>query len=368
MVRVAIRAVMATQPELTHFGFGVYDEGRITDEEWQRKYTQGRGEMLTNQAADEFERAFEYLQLLRPRKALDKTTTSYGLKHNVERYHDRHPNLGRIGGSYVANGMLIAAAYHLSLKVQRESKHSPNAYLNVSSESIESLKTERPSVLPSNTQGATFPIVEGQRRLTDAERREWPKRFQMWMPPDAMMALWDNVHETVGVSMMYQAGVDFMRNAWTAAHFAKARGAQEVRLCTDTRPDFEMKLHGQHTLFEVTEAGNFEGRGNEYRAFDERRAVAVAAGETDYVEVEDDPVEDWIARADQAPALLQSAAIRKANGNYDPSFGLVIYLNIGEYGLRQKEIEGCMRAATAPAKGKFREVWVLWKGQAYQTS
>jgi hypothetical protein len=96
--------------------------------------------------------------------------------------------------------------------------------------------------------------------------------------------------------------------------------------------------------------------GDEYRA-------RMCAG----TRAEDDPYEDWIARYDEVPASLECGATLKARGNYDPSYGLVMYLNLQEYGIRQAEIEGCMAAATAPAKDHFREVWVLWKGTSYLT-
>lgn len=205
----------------------------------------------------------------------------------------------------------------------------------------------------------------GARRLTDTERKEWQGRFQVRMSPDAMIALVDELQNTTGLSMMIQAGVEFFRDAWTAAHFAKVRRAQEVRLWPDTRPDFEMNLNGTYDLFEVTEAGEPGRRGDEYRAFEARQLAAAAAGDDSYVEVEHDPVGDW--GVEQAPAMLEQAATHKAKGNYNPSWGLVIYLNLGEYGFFRRQVETCLKAATAPAKDHFREVWVLWDGRAYLT-
>ena len=55
----------------------------------------------------------------------------------------------------------------------------------------------------------------------------------------------------------------------------------------------------------------------------------------------------------------------KAKKAYPRSTRLVIYLNIGEYGTRQREIEGAMADSTAVAKEAFAQVWVLWKARLY---
>jgi hypothetical protein len=81
-----------------------------------------------------------------------------------------------------------------------------------------------------------------------------------------------------------------------------------------------------------------------------------------------DPVEAWIERAEQAPVVLRDASVRKLAKRYaaKPS-SLVIYLNISEFGIRQREIEACMPSSTAIAKDAFKDIWVLWKDRAYLT-
>jgi hypothetical protein len=197
------------------------------------------------------------------------------------------------------------------------------------------------------------------RRLTDIERERWREQLQVRMPLNTMLDLVDELHKVTGSTMLMQAGLEFARNAWIAARFAKLRGADEVRLWPEARPDFEMKLSGTYELFEAIEADEPDRRrGDEYRLLHSR------TGESG---IEYDPEEDVIARADKAQAMLERAASRKASGNYDPSCGLVILLNLSEFGWRQREVEACMASATAPAKDCFREVWVLWKGLAYRT-
>jgi hypothetical protein len=45
---------------------------------------------------------------------------------------------------------------------------------------------------------------------------------------------------------------------------------------------------------------------------------------------------------------------------------LLVYLNIGEFGIRQAEIEAAMTPAMAPALPCFSRVWVLWKARLYR--
>jgi hypothetical protein len=42
-----------------------------------------------------------------------------------------------------------------------------------------------------------------------------------------------------------------------------------------------------------------------------------------------------------------------------------VYLNIGEYGIRQTEIESAMAPAVTPALPHFQRVWILWKARLY---
>ena len=82
---------------------------------------------------------------------------------------------------------------------------------------------------------------------------------------------------------------------------------------------------------------------------------------------DDHPVEAWTERAEQVPAILHQRCSDKAVKRYAGRAALLVYLNISEYGIRQREIEASLRNATAPAKNAFTAVWVLWKDRAYHT-
>ena len=101
-------------------------------------------------------------------------------------------------------------------------------------------------------------------------------------------------------------------------------------------------------------------RGDEYR----QRTARLAAG---HQATEDDPVEEWARRAERVPAILHERCVKKAAKQYAGRAGLLVYLNINDYGIRQREIETCFQNATAPAKASFASVWVLWKVQAYHS-
>ena len=192
------------------------------------------------------------------------------------------------------------------------------------------------------------------KRLTRDEIDHLKRRLAEWQTPQAMDAVMNKTMNSLGSTNLFnQSGLAFIRDAWIAANFGKVRGAEKVRLVEDSWPDFELLIRDQVEAFEAVEADNPERRrGKEYR--------------DGIGEVEDDPVEDWIARAEQAPAWLQAACGKKTRKCYGARANLVIYLNLMEYGIRQSEVEACFRSSTEDARDAFETVWVLWKQQAYQ--
>ncbi len=126
-----------------------------------------------------------------------------------------------------------------------------------------------------------------------------------------------------------------------------------IRIVPDNWPDFELLVGGRVEAFEAVEADDPERR----RGVEYRECIG---------EVEDDPVEDWIARAEQAPAWLEAACRKKAGKRYSGRANLIIYLNLSEYGIRQAEVEACFPSATEAVKDAFEAAWVPWKKRAYQ--
>ena len=98
-------------------------------------------------------------------------------------------------------------------------------------------------------------------------------------------------------------------------------------------------------------------RGDEYREAEKRNAGGGPV-------VVDDPLEDWVSRADQALAALSAVIATKIGKRYAGRASLLINLNISEFGIRQTEIEAAMTPAVVPALACFERVWILWKASS----
>jgi hypothetical protein len=190
-------------------------------------------------------------------------------------------------------------------------------------------------------------------RLSPGEIADLRRQLVLWQTPEAMLKLYDDTVERIGSENLFtQAGLVFLRDAWIAATFARARSVKHVRLVADIWPDFEMKKAGRIEAFEAVEADDPQRRrGDEYRNTTKKR--------------EHDPIENWIARAELIPTWIAAACQKKANKGYGACAGLVVYLNPDEWGIRQEEVESSFPSATATVKDKFDTVWVLWKNQAH---
>jgi hypothetical protein len=204
-LRLQIRAVMEANPELTPRGFGVCEEGRIGLEERLRRIEAGREEMLGDAAAEEFERACEYLAALEMTEKPNRRLNTYDLKHGAERFHRRRGNEGRWDREYVSNGMLIAAACHLGFTVHRP-RGSWLAKLNVSSASVELLNDEgRPELLQpeggapfrvlGHDRGIFYYLLAGQRRPTAYRVAEHTKSKLLHLAP---LEFWSARHPAGG--------------------------------------------------------------------------------------------------------------------------------------------------------------------------
>ena len=130
--------------------------------------------------------------------------------------------------------------------------------------------------------------------------------------------------------------------------------AESARLAapSDQWPDGFIKLRGQIHNVEVTSTHGGRKLGEEYRN---------PSGET----IRMDPVENWIERANSIPKYLDEAIGNKAKKKYASPCWLVVYLNISEYGIRQKETEKTIDEIKTRYASAFFAVSVLWKGKLY---
>ena len=192
------------------------------------------------------------------------------------------------------------------------------------------------------------------KRLERHEKVNLEARLCRWQTPQDMQALVADAMDCLGSSNLFnQTGLAFLRDAWIAAEFGLSWNAETARLVTENWPDFELSAGGKVQAFEAVEADDpMRRRGDEYR---------YGVGE-----VEDDPIEDWIFRSEQAPCWIEAACRKKLAKRYAGDASLVIYLNMNEYGIRQVEVEACFASATDSAKNHFESVWILWKSRGYQ--
>ncbi len=197
-------------------------------------------------------------------------------------------------------------------------------------------------------------------RLTDDEIKAHKAWLATWRAPSEMSRYVDQVNDQMGSTDFFnQAGVEFLRDAWAAATFSSKRNAEYVRLVADQWPDFQMRRMEKLQQFECVEADLLgRRRGQEYRDAENR------AG-SNGIFFEHDPVEDWLARAEQVPAALKAAVEKKIGKFYSEKVELLIYLNIEEFGARQHEIELSFPKVVAQAKAHFEATWILWKDRIY---
>ncbi|MEH3101662.1 hypothetical protein [Sphingomonas adhaesiva] len=141
IARAMLRSVLDAYPDLTLRGFDSIWQGDDRERampipERQALLAERRREGYDDDwAADQFELAMIFLSRQRKIKTLNRKTGSYGLKHRAEGL-SRHFGLFTHLGNYVANGMLIAAAYASGFTVRRIGFHSYNAFINISMETV----------------------------------------------------------------------------------------------------------------------------------------------------------------------------------------------------------------------------------------
>jgi hypothetical protein len=118
--------VLAAEPNLSDFGFGASNIRKMTAEERVAFVQENRARIRLPRSLAQFMAARQWLAQFGKLKALNRSGSSYGLKHVAG--HD-------IG--YVTNGVFIAAAIAEGFIVRRiwsvNDTANPNAWFNISS-------------------------------------------------------------------------------------------------------------------------------------------------------------------------------------------------------------------------------------------
>lgn len=193
------------------------------------------------------------------------------------------------------------------------------------------------------------------RRLSADEISILKLRLCEWLNPSEMQKIVDSVNTDIGSEVLFnQAGLAFLRDAWIAAEVAIIQGADLVRLVSDEWPDFEVRINHETKQYEAVEADDpARRRGDEYKNLEDG-------------EMEEDPVGDWIERANQSSQWIANACSKKAKKRYAANVNLIVYLNMSEFGIRHDEVLSNFSGAVSSAKNSFEEIWILWKKKLYR--
>lgn len=109
MPQADITAVLEKFSDLTAYGAGIYEPHRLSPEEQKAKLKEGQEQLLQDVAT--FDKVVAWLSA-HPEariKTINRGRSSYGWKHVAE----------RAIGTYVSNGIFIAAAVHLGYPYHR---------------------------------------------------------------------------------------------------------------------------------------------------------------------------------------------------------------------------------------------------------
>ena len=126
-----LATVMKKEPQLNHFGIGVFAERRKTPAEAAEELKKNRERL--RQCISDIEWTVEWLKTnIVPIQTISRNRTSYGLKHIAEKFS---PN------KYLSNGVFITAAI-IAGYPYRTHPGSPNVSFGMSERSIKRLQKE----------------------------------------------------------------------------------------------------------------------------------------------------------------------------------------------------------------------------------
>ena len=145
------------------------------------------------------------------------------------------------------------------------------------------------------------------------------------------------------------AGVGFLLDAMVLAEFTKFRPTENVHLVEQKEqwPDGQTGTPQKPIDIEITEVlEDGRRRGDEYR---------------NHQQPQDGTADDWRNRALAIPEQLEKAIQRKIGKGYAQKCILLIYLNMSNYGVLQKETEEAIAKIKAKYARDFDEICILWQ-------
>jgi hypothetical protein len=197
-------------------------------------------------------------------------------------------------------------------------------------------------------------VVEDGPPLTDAERRQGHDNLARWLPPQEFSQITESLcARCQSPEWFNNPHLKYLHDAYVLAHFAQAHAFDLVRLAgpSEQWPDGYAKLGARVHNVEITSTHGGRKLGVEYREVDETPKF--------------DNVKDWVARGESIPRFLEEAISAKRKKRYSSPCWLVVYLNISELGIRQKETEQAIAAVKDRYAQFFEAITVRWKGKSY---
>jgi hypothetical protein len=192
-----------------------------------------------------------------------------------------------------------------------------------------------------------------------SSRREW---FWDWRSPNEALEELDHISSKIRSDYSFPSNVFVthreakqLREIWVLAKCARLMNIPKIKLSVEDPPDGYIDRGGDAVPAEVLEV------------LEPGRKRNLEFG-PDAPEISMDPIEDWVRRADAIPGALAEGIHKKKAKPYPQSTELFVYLNIDEYGIRQKEIEGSIRSLLAKPVMPFSAIHVRWKEKLFSDS
>jgi hypothetical protein len=189
-----------------------------------------------------------------------------------------------------------------------------------------------------------------------SSRKEW---FWSWRSSKEALKELERIQSTIRSDYSFQPGAFVthreakqLREVWVLAKCAGQMNIPQIRLSAEDPPDGYIKREGHAVPAEVLEIIE-PGRKRNLEFGPDARRLSM------------DPHENWIRRAKAIPGALMLGIKNKKSKSYPPSTELFVYLNIGEYGIEQAEIEKNIRALLAEPIMPFGAIHVRWKGKIF---
>jgi len=129
-IKLKIEDVMEDLPLLNTEGLGLNFHRGETLEEQAVELEKRREKLL--ESTDAFEKTVEWLKQIKKIKSLNRNSSSYGIKHFVEK-----------DTGYITNGVFIAAAIHSGFEHKSCRPSSINAFFNMSERSFAEISKRR---------------------------------------------------------------------------------------------------------------------------------------------------------------------------------------------------------------------------------